>query len=74
MSRKIDFHGVPTAEAIEKIEKVIDEIRMSGKPDIVEFITGHGVIKREARDLLQHKYGFEIFSPLSSPSIKVTIE
>ena len=72
--RRYDFHGVPTEEAIDKIEQVIGEVRMKGQGETVEFITGHGVIKYEARDLLEKRYGFEIFSPLTSPSIRVTIE
>ena len=74
MSRKYDFHGVTVEDALEKIERVIDEIRLR-EPDgeIVEFVTGHGVIKFEARELLEKKYGFEIFSPLTSPSIVLTI-
>ena len=72
--RSYDFHGVSTEEAIDRIEQVIGLVRMSGYGETVEFITGHGVIKYEARELLRNRYGFEIFSPLTSPSIRVTIE
>ena len=74
MSRKYDFHGVPVEEALDTIEELVSEVRMSGQPETVEFVTGHGVIKYEARELLKQVYDIETFSPLTSPSIIVTIE
>lgn len=72
--RSYDFHGFSAEDAMDKIEQVISLVRMNGQGETVEFITGHGVIKYEARDLLRNVYGIETQSPLTSPSIVVTIE
>ena len=72
--RSYDFHGVPAEEALAKIEQVIGEVRMKGETEVVEFITGHGVIKYEARDLLEQRYGLHITTDVSSPTIRVIVE
>ena len=54
---KIDFHGKPLEDALLEVEKLIDGVRLNKKTEEAEFITGHGVIKKEIVKLLE---GYEI--------------
>lgn len=72
--QRYDFHGHTVEEALAKINEVVSAIRLSGEPENVCFVTGHGVIKYEARELVENVYKLEIRDPLSSPSFNVYVE
>jgi len=69
-----DFHGVSYDDAIAKVHEVVSAIRLSGEPENVVFITGHGVLKYEVRDILEKTYGLTILTPTSSPLFSVLVE
>lgn len=55
---KRDFHGVRYEEAMRTVDDIIAEVRIAGKTESAEFITGHGVIQRELICLCE-QYGLE---------------
>jgi len=46
MIRK-DFHGWTVDDTMREIDRVIGDVRMNGRSEIAEFITGRGVIKEQ---------------------------
>ena len=72
--RYYDFHGWTVDDAIAKVHEVISTIRLSGESENVCFVTGHGVIKYEAREVIEKIYGLTINTPTSSPSFNVLVE
>ncbi len=48
-----DYHGFYKDNALADAEAVIGRIRMSGKQEEAEFITGFGVIREELFHLLE---------------------
>ena len=53
MMYKIDYHGWKTEAALQDIESVIGAIRLSGRSQQAELITGHGIIQTEVIKLLE---------------------
>lgn len=74
MTRKYDFHMVDLDTAIRTIEQLISDVRLRGASETFEFVTGHGIIKYQARELLETQYGFTISAPITSPSFTVLVE
>ena len=71
---KRDFHGVRYEEAMRTVDDIISEVRIAGKTESAEFITGHGVIQRELICLCE-QYGLDArVSWTNSGVINVTIE
>lgn len=58
-----DFHNWRHDDAIEEVHKIIGQVRLAGKTESIEFITGHGSIRNELLSVLE-KYGLE-------PTIKI---
>lgn len=70
----IDYHGFYKDTALADAEAVIGRVRMAGKQEQAEFITGFGVIREELFDLLE-KYSLEPTYKMDNPgTILVTIE
>ncbi len=71
---KRDYHGFYKDAALADAESVIGSVRMRGKTEEAEFITGFGVIREELFDLLE-KHSLEPTYKLNNPgTILVTIE
>ena len=69
-----DYHGYYTDDALTDAESIIDRVRMEGKQEEAEFVTGFGVIRQELFDLLK-KYSLEPTYKLNNPgTIIVAIE
>lgn len=47
MIKIYDLHGYNLEEAIKLIDKIISEIRIKGKEEVIEIITGRGIIRQE---------------------------
>jgi len=50
---KKDYHGYILKDALHDVELIIGEIRNKNISDEAEFITGHGIIKKELTNLLR---------------------
>jgi len=48
-----DYHGYPLNDAIDDLNRIIGEVRMSRKREYAEFITGFGVIRAAFFSLLK---------------------
>lgn len=71
---KRDYHGFYKDDALSDAESVIGGVRMRGKAEEVEFITGFGVIREELFHLLEF-YSLEPTYKLNNPgTILVVIE
>jgi len=69
-----DYHGYYLEDALISAEQLIGQIRMAGKTEQVEFITGFGVIRTELFGLLV-KYSLEPSYKLNNAgTITVTVE
>ena len=53
-----DYHGYYLDEALADVERVIGRVRVAGKVEQAEFITGFGVIRTEIFNLLE-RYSLE---------------
>ena len=71
---KRDFHGFLLEDAIDAVHGIIGEVRVSGRAEDAEFVTGHGKIQREVLALCE-QYGLDArVSWTNSGVINVTIE
>ncbi len=69
-----DYHGFFLDAALADAESVIGGIRMSGKQEEAEFVTGFGVIREELFVLLEN-YSLEPTYKLNNPgTILVVVE
>lgn len=55
---KIDYHRFKLDAALSHAESVISNIRIQGKSEQIEFITGYGIIRNELMSLLK-AYGLD---------------
>jgi DNA-nicking Smr family endonuclease len=55
---EIDLHGYLLEDALEEVHRLIARVRMSGHPQQVRIITGHGPIRESVKQLLT-SYGIE---------------
>lgn len=71
---KKDFHGYYLDDALQEVELIIGKVRSQQKTEEVEFITGHGVIRKEIVKLLC-EYGLEEHQDIGNSGIIIaTIE
>lgn len=71
---KRDFHGWKYDDALNEVHKIVGEVRMEGKLEHAEFVTGHGVIQRDVLGTLE-AYGLTASVNWSNTGvINVTIE
>ena len=48
-----DYHGYPLKDAIDDLERVIGDVRLSGRSEHAEFITGYGIIRAAFHSILK---------------------
>ncbi|KKM08141.1 hypothetical protein LCGC14_1726880 [marine sediment metagenome] len=48
-----DYHGYPLNDAIDDLNRIIGEVRMSSRTEYAEFITGFGVIRAALHSTLK---------------------
>lgn len=69
-----DFHGKSVEEAINIVEKIIDDARSCRATYNCIFITGNGVIKKRLIELLKG-YGFHVFEQIGNSGVlRVEVE
>lgn len=62
----VDFHGLDLEEAHRNLEKAIGDIRLTGKADQLELITGRGMIHEQTKSILEaHEISYRI--PFNNP-------
>jgi len=71
---RIDFHGVPLEEALEKTHVIVGKTRLLNLSVEYRFITGNGIIKSHLIQTLK-SYGIEAREELGNTGvIKAVIE
>lgn len=67
-----DFHGLSLGDAIREVEYTVSSVRIAGKTEQAEFITGHGAIRTGVFNVLR-KYSLAPYSKLGNQGVIIVI-